>query len=78
MSDSSPPNSAGSYTNDDLLRKKGISPKGLKAEKAEQVAWYYSREEMNAWRQQQEQPRPSPALLEQPQGQRSIRDFFQP
>ncbi len=44
---------------DELL---GHTPKGLKAEKAEQTAWFYSREEIQAWREAQEQPPTIPCL----------------
>ena len=63
---------------DELLRQKGVTPKGLKPEKGEQVAWLYTRQEIHAWRAAREPPRQAPALLEQgrPQGQRSLLEFF--
>ena len=63
---------------DELLSNKGVKPRGLKAEKAERVAWLYTRQEIQAWRAAQEPPRQAPANLVQgrPQGQRSILDYF--
>ena len=55
---------------DELLRMKNVTPKGLKAEKAEMVAWHYT----HTWRQQQAAARPPPAEIES--GQRRIEDFF--
>ena len=40
---------------DELLSKKGVKPKGLKAEKAMEVAWRYTKEEIAEWRAQQEE-----------------------
>ena len=63
---------------DELLRNKGAKPRGLKAEKAERVAWLYTRQEIQAWRAAQEPPRQAPANLVQgaPQGQRRLLDYF--
>ena len=35
---------------DELLRAKGVKPKGVKAEKAMEVAWRSTKEEMTEWR----------------------------
>ena len=59
---------------DELLTKKGVTSKGLKPEKAEMVAWYYTREEINTWRRQQAAARPPPAGVES--GQKRMEDFF--
>ncbi len=62
---------------DALLHEKGRTPTGLKAEKAEQMAWFYTREVIQTWRETQEETRPPPAQQEQPEpGQKNIRDFF--
>ena len=63
---------------DELLRRKGIKPKGVKAEKAMEVAWRYTKEELAAWQAEQETP-PPPALLNQPDprpNQPTLWDFF--
>mgnify|MGYP003314047312 CR=1 FL=1 len=51
---------------DELLRAKGVKPRGVKAEKAMEVAWRYTKEEIAAWRATQEAVTP-PALLNQPE-----------
>ena len=50
---------------DELLSAKGVTPRGLKAEKAMEVAWRYTKEEIAAWRAKQEEVTP-PALLNAP------------
>ena len=35
---------------DELLNAKGVKPKGVKAEKAMEVAWRYTKEEITEWR----------------------------
>ena len=47
---------------DELLDAKGVKPRGVKAEKAMEVAWCYTKEEIAEWRAQQETLTP-PALL---------------
>ena len=63
---------------DELLRAKGVKPRGVKAEKAMEVAWRYTKEELAAWQAEQETP-PPPALLNQPDprpNQPTLHDFF--
>ena len=48
---------------DELLAAKGVKPRGVKAEKAMEVAWRYTKEELAAWRAGQEPTPPPPALL---------------
>ena len=50
---------------DELLNVKGVKPRGVKAEKAMEVAWRYTKEEIAEWRAQQETLTP-PALLNTP------------
>ena len=50
---------------DELLRRKGVKPRGVKAEKAMEVAWRYTKEEIAEWRAQLETLTP-PALLSAP------------
>ena len=36
---------------DELLVAKGVKPRGIMADRAMEVAWRYTREEIAAWRQ---------------------------
>ena len=61
---------------DELLSKKGVKPRGVKAEKAMEVAWRYTKEEIAEWRAQEEALTP-PALLSTPRrSQPTLKDFF--
>ena len=61
---------------DELLRRKGIKPKGVKAEKAMEVAWRYTKEEIAEWRAQQETLTP-PALLSTPRPpSKTLKDYW--
>ena len=63
---------------DELLRRKGIKPKGVKAEKAMEVAWRYTKEEIAEWSAQQETLTP-PALLNTPRPpSKTLDDYFTP
>ena len=63
---------------DELLSKKGVKPRGVKAEKAMEVAWRYTREEIAEWRAQQETLTP-PALLSTPRPpSKTLEDYFTP
>ena len=46
---------------DELLNAKGVKPKGIKAEKAMEVAWRYTKEEIADWRAKQQEVLPPPA-----------------
>ena len=62
---------------DELLNAKGVKPKGIKAEKAMEVAWRYTKEEIAEWRAQQEALTP-PALLNTPRpSQPTLKKLFQ-
>ena len=61
---------------DELLSAKGVKPRGVKAEKAMEVAWRYTKEEIAEWRAKQEELTP-PALLSTPRrSQPTLKDFF--
>ena len=61
---------------DELLDAKGVRPRGVKAEKAMEVAWRYTKEEITAWRAKQEELTP-PVLLNTPRrSQPTLKDFF--
>ena len=61
----------------ELLNAKGVKPKGVKAEKAMEVAWRYTKEEIAEWRAQQEALTP-PALLSTPRSsQPTLGTYFQ-
>ena len=62
----------------ELLRAKGVKPRGVKAEKAMEVAWRYTKEEIAEWRAQQETLTP-PALLSTPRPpSKTLEDYFTP
>ena len=62
---------------DELLNAKGVKPRGVKAEKAMEVAWRYTKEEIAEWRAQQETLTP-PALLSTPRpSQPTLNTYFQ-
>ena len=60
---------------DELLNAKGVKPKGIKAEKAMEVAWRYTKEEIAEWRAQQEELTPL-ALLVVPRPSKKLKDFL--
>ena len=60
---------------DELLRRKGVKPKGVKAEKAMEVAWRYTKEQIAEWRAQQEELTP-PALLAVPRPSKTLDNYF--
>ena len=63
---------------DELLSAKGVKPRGVKAEKAMEVAWRYTKEEIAEWRAQQETLTP-PALLSTPRPpSKTLEDYFTP
>ena len=51
---------------DELLNAKGVKPKGIKAEKAMEVAWRYTKDEIADWRAKQQETLTPPALLSTP------------
>ena len=61
---------------DELLSKKGVKPRGVKAEKAMEVAWRYTKEEITEGRAKQAELTP-PALLSTPsRSQPTLKDYF--
>ena len=62
---------------DELLSAKGVKPKGIKAEKAMEVAWRYTKDDIAEWRAKQQEVLPPPALLSTPRrSQPTLTDFF--
>ena len=61
---------------DELLSAKGVKPRGVKAEKAMEVAWRYTKEEIAEWRAKQVKLTP-PALLSTPRrSQPTLDNYF--
>ena len=61
---------------DELLTKKGVKPRDVKAEQAMEVAWRYTKEEITEWRAKQEELTP-PALLNTPRpSQPTLDNYF--
>ena len=60
---------------DELLNAKGVKPKSVKAEKAMEVAWRYTKEEITEWRAQQETLTP-PTLLSTPRPSQPTLDTY--
>ena len=61
---------------DELLSAKGVRPRGVKAEKAMEVAWRSTKEEIAEWRAQRETLTP-PALLSTPRpASKTLEDYF--
>ena len=58
---------------DELLSAEGVTPRGVKAETAMEVAWRYMKEEIAAWRAQQEELTPQ-ALLNTPRSSQPTLD----
>ena len=62
---------------DELLNAKGVKPKEIKAEKAMEVAWRYTKDEIADWRAKQQEVLPPPAILSTPRrSQPTLTDFF--
>ena len=60
---------------DELLNAKGVKPRGVKAEKAMEVAWRDTKEEITEWRAKQETLTP-PALLSTPHPSQPTLDTY--
>ena len=58
-----------------LPNAKGVKPRGIKAEKAMEVAWRYTKEEITEWRAKQETLTP-PALLSTPRPSQPTLDTY--
>ena len=64
---------------DELLIAKDVKPKGIKAEKAMEVAWRYTKEESAEWHAKQQEVLPPPALLSTPRPpSKTLEDYFPP
>jgi len=80
-----PVSSANSYSDADVraqsvwqVEVNRVKPKGVKAEKAMEVAWRYTKEEITEWRAQQETLTP-PALLSTPRPpSKTLDNYFTP
>ena len=60
---------------DELLNKKGKIVKGRKEQKAMEVAWCYTKEEIATWRRQRQDLEP-PALLVNRERVTTLDEFF--
>ena len=60
---------------DELLNKKGKIVKGRKEQKAMEVAWCYTKEEIATWRRQRQDLEP-PALLANRERATTLDEFF--
>ena len=64
---------------DELLSAKGVKPRGVKAEKAMEVAWRYTKREIADWRAKQQETLTPPALLSTPRTpSKTLEDYFTP
>ena len=64
---------------DELLRAKGVKPRGVKAEKAMEVAWRYTKDEITDWCAKQQEVLPPPALLSTSRPpSKTLEDYFPP
>ena len=64
---------------DELLNAKGVKPRGVKAEKAMEVAWRYTKKEIADWRAKQQETLTPPALLSTPRTpSKTLEDYFPP
>ena len=64
---------------DELLNAKDVKPKGIKAEKAMEVAWRYTKKEIADWRAKQQETLTPPALLSTPRTPlKTLEDYFTP
>ena len=62
-----------------LLDAKGVKPRGVKAEKAMEVAWRYTKKEIADWRAKQQETLTPPALLSTPRTpSKTLEDYFTP
>ena len=60
----------------ELLRAKNKSVKGMKAQKAMEVAWCYTKEEIADWRRKRRTPEPPALMVNRNTRQKSISEFF--
>ena len=62
---------------DELLRVKGKTVKGMKAQKAMEVAWCYTKEEIAEWRRQRKTIEPAALMVNRDSRKRTLDEFFQ-
>ena len=61
---------------DELLRAKGKKVKGMKAQKAMEVAWCYTKEEIAEWRRERQVTEPPAMMRNRSSRQQTLDDFF--
>ena len=61
---------------DEVLRAKSKSDKGMKAQKAMEVAWCYTKEEIAEWRRQRKVTKPPALMVNRGSRQPTLDDFF--
>ena len=61
---------------DELLRVKGKTVKGMKAQKAMEVAWCYTKVEIAEWRRQRKTTEPPALMVRRASRQPTLDDFF--
>ena len=61
---------------DELLSAKGVRVRGVKAEKAMERAWRYTKEEIATWRAKQEELTPPALLSASHPSQPTLHNFF--
>ena len=60
----------------ELLQKKGKSAKGHKPQKAMEVAWCYTKEDIATWRRQRQTTEPPALMVNRGSRQASLQEFF--
>ena len=60
----------------ELLRAESKSVKGMKAQKAMEVAWCYTKEEIAAWRRQRKTTEPPALMVNRDNRKRTLDEFF--
>ena len=61
---------------DELLHKKGKIVKGRKEQKAMEVAWCYTKEEIATWRRQRQDLEPPALLVNRDNRAKTLDEFF--
>ena len=61
---------------DELLNAKGKSVKGRKEQKAMEVAWCYTKEEIATWRRQRQDLEPPALLVNRDNRAKTLDEFF--
>ena len=61
---------------DELLRAKGKKVKGMKAQKAMEVAWCYTKEEIAEWHRQRKRIEPAALMVNRDSRKRTLDEFL--